>query len=240
MRILDSQLQLSSHREYLQYERVDENIAAFSGAAADPSRSGVQVSIRRSSQSLLTGIESYSALNRQTPVTTSLPLDVTSAPRFDHPSADLHNEEPADTLALWLAESELLLFKLLLEALTGRKIELPEIDSAAPDSLSLDPIPNGSTPLPATNSGFRIELSTTYSEAEITAFSVSGDILSANGDTIRLDFNVLMSRQFSASTTASLQIGEAPQKDPLVLTFGGGVPRLSEQSYRFDIDADGQ
>src|SRR5690606_41257436 len=77
-------------------------------------------------------------------------------------------------------------------------------------------------------------------EAEHTAFSATGEILTADGKRLRFELNLQMSREFYQSTSVSLRAGDAVRKDPLVINFGGNAAELTDQKFDFDIDADGE
>src|SRR5690606_39376019 len=77
-------------------------------------------------------------------------------------------------------------------------------------------------------------------EAEHTAFSATGEILTVDGKRLRFELNMQMSREFYQSTSVSLRAGDAVRKDPLVINFGGNAAELTDQKFDFDIDADGE
>jgi len=88
--------------------------------------------------------------------------------------------------------------------------------------------------------GVEYERHESYQETESTTFSAQGTVLTADGKEIRVTLDLAMSRQYSEQSDISLRAGDAVRKDPLVINFGGNAAQLSDQSFRFDLDADGQ
>jgi hypothetical protein len=48
-----------------------------------------------------------------------------------------------------------------------------------------------------------------------------------------------MTRSFREETNVSVRAGDARRKDPLVINFDGNAAQLTDQRFRFDLDADG-
>lgn len=82
---------------------------------------------------------------------------------------------------------------------------------------------------------------TYYQEAEQTNFSTQGTVKTADGRELSFGLNVEMSRSF-ASYYSSEYIGiqERVLCDPLVINLEGNIAQLSDQTFFFDIDADGE
>ena len=79
-----------------------------------------------------------------------------------------------------------------------------------------------------------------YKESEATSFSTTGIVRCADGREIEFGLNMIMSREFQAvyeeSHTQITQIFT----DPLVINLDGHIAELSDQTFIFDIDADGE
>ena len=89
--------------------------------------------------------------------------------------------------------------------------------------------------------GLEYERHETYSESEQLSFSAQGTIRTADGQEIRFDVSMQLSRSFTLQSDVVLRLGEARQKkDPLILNFGGNAAQLSSQRFAFDLDADGK
>ncbi len=78
-----------------------------------------------------------------------------------------------------------------------------------------------------------------YMEREVTAFTTTGTVKTADGRELEIDFTFEMSRRFETTATSysekSIQVC-----DPLVLNFNGDVAELSNQKFLFDLDCDGE
>ena len=76
-------------------------------------------------------------------------------------------------------------------------------------------------------------------EAEDTSFSTVGKVRTSDGREIDFNVNVGMSRRFQQSFQESLQMGFT-MCDPLVINLDTDIASLSDQTFYFDIDADGE
>lgn len=87
---------------------------------------------------------------------------------------------------------------------------------------------------------FSISSQNYYAETEETSFSTQGTVKCADGREISFNLNLEMSRSFQEYYEVSSSITQAPLCDPLVINLNGNIPELSDQTFRFDIDGDGQ
>ena len=78
-----------------------------------------------------------------------------------------------------------------------------------------------------------------FNEKENTSFSSKGTVKTADGRTIDFDINVGMSREFEEYFKENMQIQKLNLCDPLVIHLNDNVAGLSDQTFFFDIDADG-
>lgn len=74
---------------------------------------------------------------------------------------------------------------------------------------------------------------------EQMSFQASGEVHTKDGKTINIDLNLNLSRSLQESTSFQIRAGAA-LKDPLVINFSGNAAELTEQTYNFDIDLDGE
>ena len=137
----------------------------------------------------------------------------------------------------------------LIETLTGRPVKLfdaSQLNATAAEDPALTAPPTSSGPSAASaqsDPGFSVDyqLRATRSEYERTTVSAQGEVLTADGGRIRFALNLSMERAFSETVDLRLQAGAAAQrKDPLVINFDGRAAQLSDQRFEFDLDADGQ
>ena len=78
-----------------------------------------------------------------------------------------------------------------------------------------------------------------YHESESTQFSAAGVVTTADGQQIEIGLEVNLSHSFTSINEERLQLGDAVFKDPLVLNFEGTAAQLTQDTFSFDIDADG-
>ena len=81
---------------------------------------------------------------------------------------------------------------------------------------------------------------TFQTEAEDTVFSTVGKVRTADGREIDFNVNVGMSRQFQQTFREDLELASFTMCDPLVINLDTDAASLSDQTFYFDIDADGE
>lgn len=77
-------------------------------------------------------------------------------------------------------------------------------------------------------------------ESEDTSFSAAGTVKCEDGREININIDVKMSRRFSAYYETDYAVIRTRLCDPLVINFNGNTADLSDQTFYFDIDADGE
>ena len=143
-----------------------------------------------------------------------------------------------------LTDLNMRILKALFEKLTGRKFKTYNLAAsqqsavAAPSTTSADAAQAQATP---TNAGWglRYERHEVYHESESTQFAAQGVVRTADGQEIQIGVELNMSRSFTSTLDESLLMGDARLKDPLVINFDGAAAQLTQDTFSFDIDADG-
>lgn len=79
-----------------------------------------------------------------------------------------------------------------------------------------------------------------HAQEENTSFSTQGTVKCADGREITFDLNLEMSRSFQTYYEESISYLQMPLYDPLVINLEGNIAELSNQTFFFDIDADGE
>lgn len=79
-----------------------------------------------------------------------------------------------------------------------------------------------------------------YEETETTTFSTQGTVKCADGREINFNLNLNMSRSFKEYYEENYEMIEVSMCDPLVINLNGNIADLSDQTFFFDIDADGE
>lgn len=141
------------------------------------------------------------------------------------------------------------LFDRLMEIFNGRqtpRIETePDIDTEVPQantSANIDNVlalssDNAGAVTPGRLITVNMTRTETVEEYECSKFHACGTVQTADGETIDLDLNLEMSRSYKRTTET---VEEVLFKDPLIINFDGNAAELTEESYEFDIDADGE
>lgn len=81
---------------------------------------------------------------------------------------------------------------------------------------------------------------TFFAETESANFSTVGTVRTADGREINFNVNVGMSREFQQYYKEDLEVASFTMCDPLVINLDTDVAQLEDQTFYFDIDADGE
>lgn len=81
---------------------------------------------------------------------------------------------------------------------------------------------------------------TIHVESENTTFSTAGTVKTADGREISFNVNVGMSREFQSYFSEDLELARFTLCDPLVINLDGDVADVEDQTFYFDLDADGE
>ena len=91
------------------------------------------------------------------------------------------------------------------------------------------------------NYGSQITLAhNSYSETEETGFHASGRACTEDGRTIDFNINILMSRSYMEYMNVSIPTMADALCDPLVVNIGSDTADVRDQTFKFDLDADGK
>ncbi|MCM1062898.1 MAG: hypothetical protein NC420_00270 [Eubacterium sp.] len=81
---------------------------------------------------------------------------------------------------------------------------------------------------------------TLHIESEDTTFSTVGKVKTADGREIDFNINVGMSREFQSHFSEDLHLASFTLCDPLVINLDSDVADVQDQTFYFDLDADGE
>lgn len=130
------------------------------------------------------------------------------------------------------------LIRLMIEALTGKKLKL--FDPESLQSANSDGSVANTATAAVSGSGFTLEQRTHLEIHERSSFSASGTVLTADGQRIDFSLTLTVARDYVEDTAFSLIAGGDQRKvDPLVLNFAGNAASLNDQRFDFDLNADG-
>ncbi len=141
------------------------------------------------------------------------------------------------------------LLRMLMESITGKKAnfriirpqdESPDPKGAQQLNQATNAVQAQAQPQPGT-AGFGLEYDSreTYFEAQSMSFSARGMIRTSDGKQIDFNLELSMQRAFYSESTTSLRLGDAVQKDPLIINFNGAAAELTSTKFSFDLDVDG-
>jgi hypothetical protein len=152
----------------------------------------------------------------------------------------------------------ILMMRILLESMFGRKINLLSLKDLGQDVKPLD-LPDAnqaqsqvqpSAPVQAQAqaqtgparepAGFEFVRRESYQESEVTQFASAGVVRTADGKEIAFNINLEMRRSFATENVTRVTGGQPRSKDPLVINFGGTAAQLTDAKFSFDLDSDGQ
>ncbi|MBI5015563.1 MAG: VCBS repeat-containing protein [Deltaproteobacteria bacterium] len=171
------------------------------------------------------------------------PSSFPPAPTYRPPPARDSGSSPAPPQEV-NEDTRTLLTRLLIEALTGKKIRLLDphdltSEKPAEASASQERAPDG----PPAARGWGVDLRTTEvrQEAEETTVAAAGAVTTADGRELAVSVELRMAREYRAETQTQVQLGDAARaQDPLVVNFGAGGASLEPLRFTFDLDADGE
>lgn len=149
--------------------------------------------------------------------------------------------EPGSEEDSLLTDLNLLILKAFFEKLTGRKMKIFK-PGAGTQQVASQGVSSAGEQNPVAQAvegwGVRYERHETYHESETSQFSALGVVLTSDGQRRDIAVNLNLSRSFTSTLDESFRAGEA-LKDPLVINFDGTAAQLTQDTFSFDINADG-
>ena len=230
MKIVESSIQLTSAHTATQYQERQESLAVW--------KNGKEV--HRAERK--NGQEDF--LKHQAEQLAKEAAKVSFSPAAQQRAAEVPQSSetaaPGEEEEL-MSDLNMLILKALFERLTGRHFRM--IDAAATQqTTSPEETAAPAAEQPAGNQsgwGLLYERREVYHESETTRFTAQGLVTTADGQQIEIGIEMNMSRSFTSIVEESLQVGEVVLKDPLVINFDGTAAQLTQETFSFDIDADG-
>lgn len=227
MKIASSEVTLASERSYTEENSTSESLTVWVGnrnsnaSAANSSASSSDAATDRVSISIEAG-SLRASLSRSTVVTSSGGSIGEDCSSGEH-SADL--------------------LQLLIEALTGRKINLFSYgphNSATPAEVQDPGSSSASSEQTSAGWGVSYDFQSSHYESETTTVNASGIIKTSDGRELSFSLGLTMDRAYLDQESVRLRAGDAVQVDPLVINFGGTAADLTDTKFAFDLDMDGE
>lgn len=124
----------------------------------------------------------------------------------------------------------------IIEKFTGRPVhavDASEVTGGGGAAATSAPMPRGR------GWGMQIDAVHRVEETEHTAVSIRASITDADGTQRELRLDLTMSRHFVEESRLRIRAGDAPMKDPLIVTLDGSMAHLGDDTTSFDLDVDG-
>lgn len=143
-------------------------------------------------------------------------------------------------------DSKILLIKLLVEALTGKKINLRHLekieDNSDAEKISSELQKISSEGQQPAREGWGVIYNSheSYYEHEEVSFSAEGTIKTKDGQEITFSIELTMEREFISEETVNIRAGDAALTDPLIINYSGNAAELTSTKFEFDLDIDNQ
>lgn len=131
---------------------------------------------------------------------------------------------------------------LLIEALTGRKLDLPLLDLTDGAENECAPVEKNAVAAsaqPRQGWGVEYDYFESHYEYEKMTFSAEGTVKTADGTELRFKVRLSMERESLIQKSISIRAGDATI-DPLVINFDGSGVQLTDARFAFDLNADGK
>lgn len=248
MLITGSQVQFSSQRQslvsHIRRERLVVEINNPGTPARQPAPSAAARFVRDEDLSRPTPNRSIGQPPAQAAHARMMANDLANLAKNTNTSATTTRQAELDDTLSPIGETRLQALVMFVEQLTGKKMKLLDAkdlqaDTTTPTTPASNPDNNAERPQ---RSGFSLEYDfhEEYREEEHTQFSAQAVVNTADGQQININLELHMSRIFMESQTIRIREGDAKLKDPLVLNFNGNAAALTDETFRFDLDADGE
>lgn len=144
-------------------------------------------------------------------------------------------------------DPKLIAMRLILEALTGKKIFISSLEGYGQDSsaVSIAPRSQNAPDAPGQGApvkegwGLEYDSHEVIAEHEEMAFQAAGQVRTEDGSIVNVSLAMAMSRDFIETRDVQIRAGDAALVDPLVINFADQPPSLIEQKIAFDLNNDG-
>ncbi|QWR76949.1 hypothetical protein [Candidatus Magnetomonas plexicatena] len=231
MEIASSNINLSSKSSTMEKYEHTESLSFWSGSGANG------IAIRPTNQQ---------------PAKDTVTLSTESLSLLDAKKSSVNKNEQVDNNLDPSLSGDLkyLILKLILEKMTGKKIDISNIADAANGNQPQDSAANKiqqpqSSPTPVTqqpqqNWALSYTSHDVHQERQDYAFNAQGIIKTQDGQDIKFSIGVNMSYEHSSESSVSLSAGNVKLSDPLVINFGGNASDLTGGTFNFDLNSNGK
>jgi hypothetical protein len=143
-------------------------------------------------------------------------------------------------------DSRTLLIKWLVEALTGKKIDLKHLekiqDNSDTEEKNADLQKANAESQQPEKQGWGVVYNSheSYYEHEEMSFSAQGVIKTSDGQEVKFDLQLNIQREYMSEENINVRAGDAVLTDPLVINFSGTAADLTSTKFNFDLNSDGK
>ncbi|MEZ5102323.1 MAG: hypothetical protein R3C15_21475 [Thermoleophilia bacterium] len=230
MRIQASDVTLASTQLATQYHGVRDSVRAWKGD--EPDRAGRRDGAERAGHHH----------HRHRGGLEDVILELSKAAQDALDALAAGQADAASEVASETADPKLRVVQLILERLTGRKIDLlsaedmkPAADAAAAQAAVAAQGRRGDPGWGAVARHQEVRYS-----YEQTTFEAQGTVRTADGKEIDFSLSLQMTREELTVSDSEVRLGNAVRpKDPLVVNFDGTAAQLTDVRFQFDLDANG-
>jgi hypothetical protein len=228
MKITQSQIQMQSQHVYQHEQSKQESLKTWIGDEPPTVTDGPQATSELTGQ----GGDRLSLSDMALRQYLDRSMQQGSQPQTASPSTS--NEDP-----------KVMAMRLILEALTGKKISIDAMDESQPDSGSIaitQPSPDAPAQGGQAKAGWGLEYHSheVNAEHEEMSFQAQGQVQTADGRQMNVQLAMGTSRDFVETSDVQLRAGDAVKVDPLVINFADQPPNLTDQKVAFDLNSDGK
>lgn len=160
--------------------------------------------------------------------------------RFPDIKKSEYTTQPADETVS--EDPRIRAIRLILEALTGKKINITNIGEFKAETLA-EPVSQNDAAINAQERvgwGIEYDFFEQHSENEEMNFSSQGAVITQDGQQISFSLKLSLQREFVETNSISIRAGDALLVDPLVINFDGTAAQLTDTKFAFDLDSNGE
>lgn len=172
-------------------------------------------------------------------------INISSAARQRKPATEEACEcKNAKSAADQVSDPKMRMFVILMEKMLGRKFKVFDMaevsQKAAAQAENQQATPEQPAAAERVGWGFELRAEESYYEAEQMAFAAQGVIQTKDGKSIQFQLQLEMSREYFRQDLLHIRLGDAALTDPLVINFDGNAAQLSDQTFKFNLDGQGE
>ncbi len=184
--------------------------------------------------------QQWEIANREEPARDVSNLSIIGKQQPRHVTGGAEEIPPEEKL---IADLNVRILKALIERLTGKKITVVDpAEILAQREGQMAAASHAGRPIPASTDtagwGLIYDYRESFREYEKTTVHADGFVVTGDGQRLSIKIGLTMERSFFSEQQLSIRAGDA-LKDPLVINFDGDAAALSDFTFHFDLDRDG-